>query len=803
MNLKFVDRKNIREEFSKDIKNSVGRNKVVILSGGQGIGKSALSKKISEESNSHIFIHVKTKFRANKGVASGSFYKSFVNSTIDLRERGEIPGFVDYMKNKPKETLTRLGASLVKAASKFDPIASKIVSLSENINNIADKDIKGLISSKNVEIKIQYSSYIVSSLKDKNILISIENAQCMDDEFIEFIQRMLENCNSVYCIFEYTKNVVSDLLEEEIEESFCVIQNILYDHIELKRLPSRYAISIVSSNDKKSLKIIKKYYEQSDGNLKPLHQMAEYRGETLSKTINSISNSEYGIEEVTIEAFNSLSDDAKLILAIIQIEDISLNIEALKLLLSYLKIKCDASKLRKDLESLERKEFIEIGTSHISLKDDVSYRRIGGDNYLGRYEEIALSLWRKYYLDTKSETIQLSYDERLFNRLKIAYRLKDKSELLSVFHDCIHQASVSSYPRLYLSPLSEWILEERESQVWSDFISELITACVDYTEFDLALVLSKKINEGKYSSIDTKTKHCYILTKISKHEECLKYISIIESQYKLSLNESIYLKINEFTSLYYMSKFNKCRKIYSKVLKDIGNSEGLATASLLTCSPMVNDSKKSIRDLEKATSIFYRGGARKSFHRTQVKLSIRYARSGNIEKSKLLLDSAEEGLKEIKIDRNIIINNRCALSLQSNTSDQNIIEYLNEILITSNAIYDRVIIINNLIIAHYKLGDVEHTIEHANSLALLLSGNTDIDYGIYWTVRKNLSYIEKNMEIENISERIPSYKLSNIPVHELCQLVDDGIEPSNHIDKYFYNMNLRPMYLAHWSIDFS
>lgn len=805
MENKFVDRKDIQKKFLDDIKLSTDINKVVILTAGQGVGKSELTRVVSKKLNSHLVFRVKTSFFSGKGVSAGAYYKSFVNSAISLREKGDLPSFVDFLREKPKETVSRVLAGIIKAASNFDPVTSKIINFSHNIAKITDNDLGNLISSRNVEVQLSFSSYILSSIKDKPVLLIVENAQCLDEEFIEFIGIILKNSNNIYCILEYTSDVISNLEKQELLEIFsersgsCQV-------FDLERLPSNYALQIVSSNDDNSLKVIKEYYEKSDGNLKPLQQMSEYRGVALSSALNLMPISTHGIEVVTVNAFESLKSDEKYILAIINIVDGFININELKKIFDSDGVARNNYSLRSYLENLKESEFIEIISDHVLLKDDVSFRKIGGDSYLGRYEQVALIALKKHY-NSKDYTFESSTPEDiLLKKLRISINLHDNSEISRLADEAIEYASLSNSPWLYIKPIADWIIKETYSKSWYKLTNKLIVASVNFSEYQVACNLLEVVKKTEWYSKEDNLIYALVLLKLNKPVECLSEIDkIMESIEEIDQSLEVRTEVVRFTAYYYLSEFKKAKSIYTELVRHTCYKRNVDRGFILSCSTMVNTYSESVLDLTEAVEIFEENFMPISSSRAKNKLAIDLARMGELDKANDLIRESYDVLYAKKIDRSILINNIESVKIQKGEIDDELLENLNDLLIIVRGVYEKVIINNNLMIAHSLMGEFELAVEHAYRIIKIIESDLYIDDGIRWTLKNNFIFLESKFLVlgSTISSKVKDFELSSIPKHKLCKKIDSGhIFFKNAGERYYAEMSYRSMYLSHWAIEF-
>ncbi|MBL4660482.1 MAG: hypothetical protein JKY19_09000 [Alcanivoracaceae bacterium] len=806
MDKSFVDRKVIKNQIINDIKDLNIHKKVLILYAGQGIGKSALTEEITKKVDSHLTFRVSTNFCSNRKVSKGVHYKSFVENTIALKLEGKLPSLIDYFKSKPKETLKKISLGAIKAFSKFDPISKKLVSFAENVSDFTDRELGMLMSSPYLEGQIQFSSYLIDSIKNKQVLIIVENAHSIDDEFINFLRMIIKKTRTIYCILEYTKNVNSIENEEDLLNEFSGVAK-HRESIELMRLPTNYALEIVSSKDVDSLEVIGRYYNDSDGNLKPLNQMANYRGKVLSSTLQSISKSKYGIESVTVNEFNLLNDDEKLILALIITSDGSFPLSLLQIAASHSLGKMDSRQLRHCLNTLEKKDFIKICSGSVNTADDVSFRIVGSSDFLGKYDVLALRIWKKVYDDSNKNSLDLASNEITLRRLKILCRLEDKASLLAMIKEVLFYAKHSLSPIIYLQPLADWIIKEKTSPAWCLVMNEILNAAIRFGLLELSHSLLKCIEFTKYWDINNELKLSLILLKMNMPTKALKKINQLfemEADY-INKETQMLFEIVALTAHYYLSKFSESSKIYYSLRKDTSQNDHAAYAFLLRCSPMFNSINKSIIDLSEAIRIFSEKKMHLSLARTKIKLSIALAKTEHIEKSKMYFNEAKKELINRNTDHNIVINNQEALKLHEKIVDPELFSNLEELLLIYTKPYEVAVITTNLMLASVMINDDKTAIQYANEVIELVKTNPNLDVGMYWTIKKNMEYTEIALGYNKgyLSQKIPKFVLTKLRKHKLLAAISKF--PKKIKCKYelhFARMTYRPMYLAYWAIEF-
>lgn len=758
-----IDRKIIEEKIldTKDNKNII-----IFLCAESGVGKSALIEHIELL---HIFkypfINLKFNSFTDNIVENGYFLKK-LHQQIDL-----------YCRDNSAAPFNDLQYSLLS----FEKWKSNLKKVIQNIAYLSDVSFS---NSKNEDI-LDMINYIKYVLNETQLIINIENFQCIDYDSLDAILSLTASCQKNIFIFQYTLNEnnsdnLSKLMVnfQKDNNNVCRINLDMLDFDEAQKLlpKNQYSMS--------ELYQIRKTYIKEKGNL---YQIKTY-------------NSQHNTSNYIKSTIKSLDTDKKYILYLVALSQDGINEKNLVYLLKNSNENEKIIKYGKyDLiiNSLLQDELIEFSMGIYHVPDPIM-KEIDGiiqDPILFTAYSKLLSFY-KYCLKNNTD-----YEENFFRLFSLCTKFNDPifldylPEFKKMFLNVKYPKRNIQSIKIYTNNLKEYLNDSfiYKEKIYSTLIEILIeNNDPENAEFYLKQIYNPKINNHiiMYSKI-------YLLkaTKESIQDIDDLLLNIVDKQTEL---------IVSLSKLQLLMKLETYNVAYSYALSLYNNKEyssykayGFAISNL---AEFYDDAKIAINFYLDAIDHFKKFNCEEYEKLLYSNLSMSFGYLGKLEESLVYINKIPQNNRE---NTHLYYNNRAVIDILSNQVTEVTITYLENALYMSIYEYEQLIIHNNLLISYILLKDYDniekeykHIInsnfeKYKNAEFLIMNYRNILFYSYF---KKNNDEI--NLYIHKIQKLISSENI-NIGIKKIGNAV---IKRKSDSEFYYSKLQFHPEFVCFWGV---
>ena len=340
METQLLDREIEMSDITEIINASPEINKIILLKGISGVGKSSLVEKLSQ----------------NPSVSSKIISVKISKSSVDTIENQQYFNAVyktitKYAKNKMfDKVLSPTQHGLINTKNIFK-ILINLIKNKLGINEIA------LTEPEEDESIIKKKDYLVYILKKTNIILDIENIQNIDTQSFEILKEIIRDLTGRTFIFEYTTTKNNYKHYEHLYKELAELNAQLHCY-HVKKMDFSIAKKLAPQNISINEDYLNDSYNQSEGNLMEII-LASDNVDKESSNINL--------------KLRSLSKNEKYILYIVYLNDSPIAYEDLAVLSvveNQEKIIKDFEQLKKIIDDLCVKKILIINNNYIKIKHD-------------------------------------------------------------------------------------------------------------------------------------------------------------------------------------------------------------------------------------------------------------------------------------------------------------------------------------------------------------------------------------------------------------------------------------------------
>lgn len=686
MNTQLLDREMETSDVIGIINTVTENNKIILLTGISGVGKSGLIEKLSlSPLLRNVIISVKIS-------------KSSVDTIENLQYFNAIyKAVTKYAKTKMFDKILSPTQQGVKNGKNLYRIMIDIIKGRLGLNEInffAEPE-----ENESIIRKKEYLSYI---LKKTNVILDIENIQNIDTQSLEILKEIiLESSNSTF-IFEYTlsknnfehyENMYKEFKEVKAE-IWCYKVDKMDFLIAKKLAPQNIAI------DEENLYAL---YEESEGNLM----------EIILANANITNNT----SNITTK-INSLSKNEKYILYIIYLNDSPIYYDELAIMTvveSSEKIIKDFELLKYLVNELCDKKVLVMDKDYVKIKHDSIIESLG-HNIPTPILYCAYSTLKEYY-NKRLDSDSVAVEKLLFLYLKFS-----DQELLSFLEKVKEYILNLKYPDLIIKKLGHF----REDMLNIGFNG--FNGTYYLTLMIVEICLNKKMGDEAQKNLDlifdeSNAYHIALQAQIlSLQENMESHDALQELILKTPANSRLQL-ICEICILYLKTKlFTSAQtKIYGeKLIKNSFYQEYPEYAFLLRNYAELCDDIETCSVLYmKSLDIFKQNNMFHEMASVYLSLSMIYAYDGNITLANQYIEDALS-LDGGEISMCYILNNKSTLQILENNYNETTEKNLRNALLLSESKYEKLIVNANLLVYYclicnfLKAKEVAYNIENSN-----------------------------------------------------------------------------------------
>ena len=419
-----IDRDNEIQILS-DLVNSQGStNKIIVLSGISGVGKSGLMEKL------------KLSRLISNDVITVKMSKSSVETIENLQ----------YFNNiyKELEDFSIKNPSLVPTPTEhgirsFGNILRYVFNLLRSVFGLGDAEPLAEIGEESSIIRKK--DYIVYLLNHSNIILNIDNIQNIDTQSFELLKFIVKNTKNKTYIFEYTlgekdrthfHNFYKELIETGVS-----VENFIVEKMDFS-----IAKSLAPKNISVNFEVIEKLYDNSQGNLMEI---------ILANEQSKLNNSNI------IVSIKTLSIYEKYVIYLIYLHDSSIDENLLYLLCYQVKNNYSLTEyvksrdLKELIVSLIDKRILKVDSNTLLLIHDSIKRELDKVTY-DPILFCAYASIKRYYFENLNKTNDFSMLELL---VFLCMKFSDE-ELFSLLPRLKELLYEQKYPQLIISKLVKY-----------------------------------------------------------------------------------------------------------------------------------------------------------------------------------------------------------------------------------------------------------------------------------------------------------------------------------------------------------
>lgn len=341
MSTQLLDRDSETSDVIEFINSSTLSNKIILLTGVSGVGKSGLVEKLSQSTLlKDVIISVKISKSSVDTIENQQYFNSLYKA-ITRYAKTKMFDKVFSPKQQGVRSFKNIFRILITAIK---------IRLGINENNL-------LAEPEEEESVIRKKEYISYILKSSNIILDIENIQNIDTQSLEILKEII--CESKYqtFIFEYTLTKDNYNHYENFYKELKEVNPLIWCY-KVEKMDFFIAKQLIPQGININENDLKELYDKSEGNLMEIILANE-------KNFTNSSNIDLKLK--------NLSKNEKYILYIIFLNDIPLLYDELATMViieSFDKIIKDFEQLKNIIISLCDKKILSIDKNFVSIKHD-------------------------------------------------------------------------------------------------------------------------------------------------------------------------------------------------------------------------------------------------------------------------------------------------------------------------------------------------------------------------------------------------------------------------------------------------
>lgn len=765
MQTELLDREVETNDVIQIISKATDNNKIILLTGISGVGKSGLVQKISQSSVQNLTIlSVKVSKSSVETIENQQYFNALYKAVTKYAKNNMFDKILSPKQHSAKniKNLIRIIVSLIKS-------------------KLGISDMASLSEPEESESIVRKKDYLLYILKKTDIVVDIENIQHIDTQSLEILKEIICESTKKTFIFEYTLTKSNYEHFENLYKEFLEICSDIWCYKVEKMdflIAKNLAPQDICIDDQELLAL----YEKSEGNLMEIILANE-------KIDKKISNIDVKIKKLT--------KNEKYLLFIIFLNDDSILYDELATMVieSENEIILDFVKLNSLINQLCLNNILIKENNYIKIKHDSI------SNTLNQYIQTpilycAYSTLKKYYINNLMNNASV---EKL-----LSLYLKFSDQDLLVFLPRVKEFILNiKYPNLIIKKLGYF--RERMLHISSQGFYGTYYLTLTMVE----ICLNKKMGNEAQKNLDliydeTNPYHIALQAQIYSLKENMEAHDALSSLIQITPENSRLRLICEIFLLYLKMKlltWDITKRYGEKLIKTASYMQYTEYAYLLrNFAELCDDAFECNALYLKAIDIFKSKNMYHEMAAVYLSLSMISAYDGNLIKSKQYIEDA------IKLDTRelslcYILNNKSVLEILEETYSEFTEKNLRNAILLSVSRYETIIVNSNLLIYYCLVKNFNK----ANNVAGIIENSYYIDFQyeeLLHIVYQNLYYFyctfnHNHAKTNYYYNQILS--LINAPnTRESTKLLASGINHLIETKEYYAQFPFRVDFLGYW-----
>jgi hypothetical protein len=683
-------------------------DRICLVSGPSGIGKSRLVDEAVDSVASqmrHVRVNIRqSDFRCGE---SGFFLRTCATAVAEACKQNDWGESLEgYARRRGGLAVVRSAAGAIpktieKLAIGHSEASVDLISAWRK-NSSTLKDLLGEPSAPALRLA---SGYLEKVLSDVKYVLILENAQFIDPESLHYIYVLLDKCQALRLVCEYTTNTHSgnpssryreyrELQEACIEHNFGVLE------VPVGRLDFEIlALKNFQADDARFVEVLRLELQTSEGNVRDverLHELASKRG------LDSLGSTTI---EATLVGFSTAQ---KIVLWIIALARRRLDPYELAQIAAF--VPASLRPLAPVDVAKTVAPFVELRQGTFWIDHDSLLERLYSIPSIRRECLVAASAATEYYRAflERSEFVQYSEYEILFALLSLSRPLNSAHLVEFALSRLSDRTRTSGRPGSLLRLVDEFAKGVPSHVGQHGIIKRLIQIIYDACWIEGAIHLTEAYRD---ESPEIRLCHCHALAISGRHDEAEAELAMLDAATEgMELSSAKRMRVDFYAGLVgalvarVAGQYEVARRRYLNLNKD--DLAWPEDKCLYYRFGEVADVSDAAERLELAVGIGQELENPIEIVRAAVSLAMIRAECGRMDEANILLDKADSFGETSYVDSYMSANNRLVVDLLSGTRSLARYDALQEVLPLVIESMDRVLITNNLMAAAILLGDI-------------------------------------------------------------------------------------------------
>lgn len=796
----FLNRTQELRTFLDEIAGARPTNRVILLEGASGIGKSSLTRRVLAEQRSLSAIKVPLL----AGLSPDGYLIS--EAARIFSACGAQNGYAtlqEYVVGLPpgSEIRRRYHTELLSTAASLDPtqITGMAATMFKRKRGLGEYSADQIFQSYYGDAVSLLADYLKHVLAKHPILLNIENIQDADRVSLVLLRELLSVQNGHYVILEYTPgegalNDVEGLLTLFRSTARSVERRPLGKlpyHDARKLFPDSYIAELAATT-----------YEKTEGNLRALKDAVAVYG---SQEPPPPASSDFPALDPTPARIARLNRGALLTLCCVVAHRGAVKKEMLYALFgSHELFQQTFVHFDRAVSDLCREDMIHERDSLLSVAHDSIARSVLDEKQFLSYLVSAYETWSRVYTELNDRRdYTLATRSEILSYLFHFYAHTDPARLLGVL-DEVREVALAS-----LRPGASLLLLRQLNAVLTTRGPEGVTSLqrVYFQLLDLYYLLGLfEQGHDLLINLPVRSAHrdVYEIALLVVQDRDAEAIIAAEAYLAEPIDRAPWYRF--FLQLFLMVAFRcvermeDCERLFSEMFEDSEYACLPEYGLLLRNAEIVMPNDDAIPYLQESVDFFLASGKSVPEAQSRISLGVNYTIAGRLEEALTQFDIADELLRGRSMKQHITLNDRAVVHLlESPPRPDRAVEQLTRARRTVTAAFDEIVVLNNLMIAHVlerRLGLAE---EIGNCLLEMAPAHPFLD--LQRITYRNLAYLWESMG--STATAVHFRSLASSVGGPQDEYLDEQAEVVEGIATFISQYPFRPAFLANWDTELS